>query len=201
MVVKHDQRRISNFESPDQKKPQHNFIKFDGFNTALHKAKLNEDNRSIEILLSFMSKIPKNCSKTFSDIMPTMIEYKSFKMYLDQLCTQSHQMMSKQVLRKANPFSSDIIALAHGSTQYIDETFYEKKMGESQDNTVSSFPVKIVCLRVGWILYDSVNKKMSKQGHKLLQNILWTDELEFFTILPLKILIEFLYMKIKTYLI
>jgi hypothetical protein len=68
---------------------------FIGFNSPLHKANLNQDSRSIDILLSFMAKIPKNNSKLFKDILPDLIESGSFKVYLSDLCTQSHQMRSK----------------------------------------------------------------------------------------------------------
>ena len=53
-----------------------------GNNSALHKAIRNQENRSVDIILSYMSKIPKNNSKSFQDIMPDLVDYNNFKTYL-----------------------------------------------------------------------------------------------------------------------
>ena len=77
-------------------------------------------------------------------------------------------MKTKHVLRVTQPFSKDIIALSDNNNQYVDHVFYHKKMGENLDVNSSSFPVNIVYLRVGWIVYDDKTNSMSRQGHKLL---------------------------------
>ena len=53
-----------------------------GNNSALHKAFRYQENLSIDTILSYMAKIPKNSSKSFQEILPNMVEYNSFKTYL-----------------------------------------------------------------------------------------------------------------------
>lgn len=90
--------------------------------------------------------------------------------------------------------SKDIIALADGSTQYIDDSFYQSKMGETTEKSGSSYPVKMVCLQVDWIIYDEKTSSMSRDGHKFLQSIAHSNDLDFFSIISLQILIEFFYL-------
>ena len=71
-------------------------------------------------------------------------------------------MKNKHVLRITEPFSKDIIALTDNSMQYVDNVFFHKKMGEKLDISCSSYPVNIVCLRVGWIIYDETTNSMSR---------------------------------------
>ena len=135
-----------------------------------------------------------------------MVENNNFKTYLSQLNDQSEQMKNKHVLRINQPFSKDIIAIADASSQFIDDLFFQNKMGEKKEkeqmalHDVVSYPVKIVCLRVGWIIYDEKINSMSRDGHKFLQSIVKSKDLDFFELKPLQILIEFLYKQIRIYL-
>lgn len=53
--------------------------------TPLHLAYNDGNNRSINIILSYMAKIDNNCSGTFKDILSKLIEYDSFINYMNEL--------------------------------------------------------------------------------------------------------------------
>ena len=90
-------------------------------------------------------------------------------------------MKVKQALNK------EIVAIASSPTVYIDQNFYEKEMYENEKKAkFKSYPVKIEALKVGWIIQD-------KSGSKLLQHIFDSDRLDYYDIIPLKMVIEFLY--------
>ena len=75
-------------------------------------------------------------------------------------------------------------------------------MYENEDSLYSnSYPVRIIALRIEWMIYDPVTKSMSKEGHKLLLKILRSNDLEYFQIESLQLIIEFLYTKIKWFLL
>mmetsp|Transcript_18470 Transcript_18470/g.28333 ORF Transcript_18470/g.28333 Transcript_18470/m.28333 type:complete len:289 (-) Transcript_18470:1329-2195(-) len=98
--------------------------------TALQKALRFGNNRSVDIILGFMSKIPVNASSNFKNIMGELIEYKSFVPYLEQLPTQTKQMRKKQVLKVRQSFNDKIVAFTHSSCMYIDDLFWKKNIGE-----------------------------------------------------------------------
>ena len=75
-------------------------------------------------------------------------------------------------------------------------------MFEKEDSLYSnSYPVRIVALRIEWMIYDPIRKSMSIEGHKLLMRILRSNDLEYFTMESLQLIIEFLYTKIKWFLL
>ena len=53
------------------------------------------NNRCVEIILSFMSKIDYNASSKFIDEMPSLTDYNSFCTYLTELPMQTQQMLEK----------------------------------------------------------------------------------------------------------
>ena len=60
-------------------------------------------------------------------------------------------------------------------------------MNENENKAkFKTYPVKIEALKVGWIIQQ-------KGGSKLLQNIFDSDRLDYYDIIPLKMVIEFLY--------
>lgn len=67
--------------------------------TPLHIALDYKNNRSIKILLEYLAKIDANCSNTFKDIIPELVDYTGFDDYLEKLPLQTIQMINKQTLR------------------------------------------------------------------------------------------------------
>jgi len=57
--------------------------------TPLHLAFKEGNNRSINILLKFMAKIPNNASDNIKDILPKMIEFQQFIPYMDGMLFQT----------------------------------------------------------------------------------------------------------------
>jgi len=67
-------------------------------------------------------------------------------------------------------------------------------MGEKVDNpNYSSFPVKVVALRIGWMLHS----KDKVDGRYFLTEIMRSEDLSFYNMKSLRMIIEFLYQKIK----
>lgn len=65
-------------------------------------------------------------------------------------------MLKKQVLKVKHAHSDDIIHMTEANTIYVDNQFYKDGMEERMnDPECSSYPVKVVALRCGWILKSS----------------------------------------------
>ena len=58
----------------------------------LHIAFKWKNNRSINTLLKYMGRIGPNCSSTFKDILPKLVEYSNFVSYMEGLPFQTIQM-------------------------------------------------------------------------------------------------------------
>ena len=103
-------------------------------------------------------------------------------------------MLKKQVLKVRKAHSDDIICMTESNTIYVDDKFYKEKMNEkSEDPECSSYPVKVVAIRIGWILKSDDHI----DGRYFLQEILRNEDLSYYNLKSLRMLIEFLYMKIK----
>ena len=90
----------------------------------LHLAYEYRNNRSVRILLQYMSKVDFNASKTFKDILPDLIDYTGFADYLAELPFQTTQMLNKQTLRVEDAYGEKIVAIKSAPCSYIDEAYY-----------------------------------------------------------------------------
>ena len=61
----------------------------------LHLAFKEGNNRSINIILRYMSMLDNNCCDTIRDILPELIEYENFILYMRELPFQTNQMINK----------------------------------------------------------------------------------------------------------
>ena len=79
---------------------------------------------------------------------------------------------------------------------YVDDRYYREKFKEIQDISVdaSTYPVFLVSLRVGWML-------QTEYGKEYLNEILHSEDLEFYRVKTIKMLIEFLYQRFKNTLV
>lgn len=67
--------------------------------------------------------------------------------------------------------------MSSSQVNYADDRFYHDSFDEIQDlsSEANTFPVKIVTLRIGWIL-------KTKDGQDYLNEILHSEDLEFYNI-------------------
>lgn len=144
----------------------------------------------MKILLQYMSKIDFNASKTFKDILPNLIDYTGFVDYLWELPFQTTQMINKQTLRVDDTYQDKIVRISSAQCSYIDEAYYKGSMDENvTDPSYKSYPVRVVALRMQWILQP--------EGEKFLHGILRSENLDLYTIETVQILIEYLYIQYK----
>lgn len=163
-------------------------------NSPLHMGVRDGNNKIVDIILLYMSKIDENASRFFKDIFDKLIVYKNMKDYINLLPMASNQMSKKQVLKCKYAESEDIIKMTDSNTIYVDTRFYREKMDEQKDNpNCSSFPVKVTALRVGWMLKSN----SGPDGRPFLFEILKNEDLSFYNIESLRMIIEFLYQRIK----
>lgn len=79
----------------------------------------------------------------------------------------------------------------YSTSSYVDEAFYRTKMDEdTTELSFKSYPVKVVALRMEWILKDPA-------GKKFLIGILKSENLDLYSIPAIQIIIEFLFHKYK----
>jgi len=84
--------------------------------------------------------------------------------------------------------------MSESNTLYVDQLFYTQNMGENLNKTTySSYPVKVVALRIGWMLQSSDGI----DGRYFLTEIMRSEDLSFYNMKSLRMIIEFLYQKIK----
>jgi len=70
---------------------------------------------------------------------------------------------------------------------YIDHKYYKDFMGEEKDNVdYSSYPVKLVGLKIGWILNDEA-------GKFFLQSIAASEDMSLYETPTLQMIVEFIY--------
>ena len=63
-----------------------------GSNTPLYMAVEENNNRSVDIILSYMNKIKFNSSRNFMNVFPKLVNYQNFKEYLTNLPIQTSLM-------------------------------------------------------------------------------------------------------------
>jgi len=79
-----------------------------------------------------MADISYNSSKNFKDLFTNLLEYQSFKLYLENLPNQSNNMLLKQVLRVENPYDDQIVKMNSSPVNYADNKFFLEKLQEIQ---------------------------------------------------------------------
>ena len=100
----------------------------------LHLANKFKNNRSIDMLLKYMSKLNFNSTRTFKNILPELIDFSNFNEYLEKLTFRSVQMLNKQTLRiNQDQFYSkqiSLVSINHACTSYIDTDYYQVMFNE-----------------------------------------------------------------------
>ena len=118
------------------------------------------NNRSVDIILSYMTKIDFNSSRNFMNVFPNLINYRNFKEYLANLPKQTLTMQQKQVLRVDETYSDVIVKISESACVNIDDKFYVEKMDEQDinSNNYKSYPVKVVAFRFAWLILNPEGK-------------------------------------------
>ena len=85
-------------------------------------------------------------------------------------------------------YKNNIVAIEKSNCIYLDDKFYKMTMkeGDKTDMHMKSFPVKVVAMRISWIL-------TKPEGKELLETIYEQSELEIYQNEGLIMLIEYLY--------
>ena len=100
-------------------------------------------------------------------------------------------MLDKNILRVKNPLNDSIIAIDSSPTLFVDDIFYREKFKEEKLNPhFKAYPVDILALKIDWIISTS-------QGKEFLQALSQSENLDFFDIKTLQVIIEFLYSRSK----
>lgn len=87
--------------------------------------------------------------------------------------------------------------MAESSTIYVDQHFFMNNMGEKDE--YNSYQAKIVAVKVDW-LRGGEGTKENMNFREFLLKIQKGDNLSFYKVSYLRIIIEFLYLKLKVYL-
>lgn len=97
----------------------------------------------------------------------------------------------------AAPFSSKVIAICESPTAFVDHSLFVDKMGElsKHDKSGHTYPVQVQALCVGWI-FERENEKFAL---KFIDTLLAQDNLDFFQLKGLQILIDYLYWNMQSF--
>jgi hypothetical protein len=100
-------------------------------------------------------------------------------------------MLDKNVLRVESPLNDSIIAIDSSPTLYVDDLFYREVFKEDVKNqSYKAYPVEVFALKIDWIV-------STPAGKEFLSALSQSENLDFFDITTLQIIIEFLYAKSK----
>jgi uncharacterized protein YaaQ len=62
-------------------------------------------------------------------------------------------MQNKQTLKVPYKFSQDIVSVNKSTCSYVDDSYFEKTVGENKQNkSYPNYPVEVEALKIGWIL-------------------------------------------------
>ena len=122
--------------------------------------------------------------KNFTSIFENLVDYTNFMELLLKLPVQTPMMRQKQVLKVKNTYNEKLIKIQNQDSLSIHDWFEEDNAGHM------CYPVKIVGLNVGWIFAE-------ESGHKFLQAIFASQNMEFYSIETIQMIIEILYIKFK----
>ena len=171
--------------------PDDNRDKEIGIKSALHMAVQEGNTRSVNILLKYMAEVKFNSSKNFRSIFDQLVEYQGFLTYLERLPLQTSQMLQKNVLKIEESDSDLIVKMCSTQCIYVDDLFYSKNMGEKKNKDgYKSYPVNVFAFRIGWII-------RTDEGKDFLNEVLSSENLEYFKLQSMKMIIEFLYRQFK----
>ena len=95
-------------------------------------------------------------------------------------------MQNTASLRVAGTVNEQLVAINHAYVSYVDDNYYRKMFGEDKFADYNSYPVKVVCVEVGWVLN-------SADGHRFLQCLNTTESLDIFETSCVSIIVEYLY--------
>ena len=157
--------------------------------TPLHIAYETQNNRSINIILKYLSMLEFTQFKTFKDVFPSLVDYSGFIDYLYEQTFQTQQMQHKQILRVYQPQNEYIIAVSSSTSSYVDDVFYREQF--SEDKEYQSFPIKMVALEIGWIINQP-------EGVNFLNAVAYSDRIDLYDLDAIQIMIEFMYIKFKS---
>ena len=107
-----------------------------------------------------MGIVDENCTATFRDILPQLVNYNNFNDYMRNQSMKTIQMENKQSLSVMKEYDDEIIIIRRSNCAYIDNEYYKKIMLEDKKKYIC-YPVVVTGVRVHWIIN-------TPEGHKFL---------------------------------
>ena len=102
--------------------------------------------------------------------------------------------MAKQTLTIQEPYNDSIVAVHRGVSSFVEKAYFRDRMGEDTSNPYfKNFPINMVALKTNWIL--------KRDGKKLLQNMLKSENLKLFESNTSIVIIEFLFKHTKKHIL
>lgn len=90
------------------------------------------NNKSVELLLKYISKKQHTSHKQYIELFPQLLQYKTFMNYLRSIPIMTFQMERKQILQvDGSNLNDQIVRITDNHTSYIDEDFFMNKMGDN----------------------------------------------------------------------
>lgn len=175
--------------------------------TALHISLLEGQKISVDLILFYLSKIKFKSFRVLMDIAFDLLEFKNFVKYIGSLNIQTQAMCRKNTLRIHGTHSKEIVTIKSSPSLYIDKLFWRNVAGEVSreisknramrdknsfqlfPKTVNFYSVNVTCLKIEWLLQP--------EGKDLLHDISQHENLDYFKVDSLRMLIEFLYYTMK----
>lgn len=96
------------------------------------------------------------------------------------------------MLRVTNTYNNAIVKICESACVNVDDHFYSKSMEEMEVDSTNykSYPVKVVAFRFAWLL-------LNPEGKMFLEQVFKNENLAYYRISTLQMIIEFLYLKYK----
>lgn len=110
-----------------------------------------------------------------------MVTFHAFEDYLFSAPFKTRQMVNKQTIKLNDLEEDEIIRTRTSCCAYIDEEYFEKVMGEVQDNSAVTYSVRFRAIRADFIING-------KEGYKFLEEVLRQNRMALFETPYMKVL-------------
>ena len=114
--------------------------------------------RTINILLKYMSYCRNDFSKQINALFPKLLEFNAFHDYLSSLPIQTIQMKEKENLNVESCLNESIVCMSDSPTRYVDDLWFQKRIGEDKENIKSAYPVDVKGMKIRWFIRDIEGK-------------------------------------------
>eukprot|EP00347_Sterkiella_histriomuscorum_P004690 403359477 len=158
----------------------------DRYQNVLQVALSNENQRCVNLILHHLSDLSMNNIHQLKYSFVKLLDYSAFENYLELFFFQTDQMKNKQVFQRTQSHQQDKSFISSHDQSFLDKAFYDK----FEDKNNLPKPVIIRSIDAGWLLKEKI-------GIDFLLKLSYSDNMNYFAIDAVRILVKYQWLRIK----